>query len=90
MSMRAWYILKDSTKLLSFDVDALGNREVTWVNECVMWVILTSDVSNDAVTEAKKKHIARHRVATLLATKKDTKPPCKTQRMLNKEYSQES
>ena len=55
-----------------------------------MWVMLTSDVNNDAVREAKKKHIARRRVATLLATKKETKPPYKTQRMLNKEYSQES
>ena len=60
MSIRVWYILKDSTKLFSFDVDAHGNREVTWVNECVMWVMLTSDVSNDAVREAKKStlHVA--------------------------------
>lgn len=80
MSMRAWYILEDSTKLLSFDVDAHADRKVTWVSEWVMWVTLTNDVSNDAVREARKKHTARRRVATPLATKKETKPPCKTQR----------
>ena len=46
--------LKRQYQVLSFDVDAHGNRQVTWVNECVMWVMLTNDVCNDAVREAKK------------------------------------